>query len=187
VLSCGFTARAAWELPRSEPTPPTVGLDLAQSQTDLDCADFASQAEAAQALLEFKDDELTDENIGTTWRRLQAVEAAAKKVRAALAGYLEIKESPIALGGGAELKLIEATRESIIPDVAMPILRDTFGDDADEAVSLTKKGIERLAEGHAKQVLATLRDAGATKTTYSKSLREGASANASQGGGGTRR
>ncbi|CAN5648544.1 hypothetical protein BH24ACT22_BH24ACT22_10720 [soil metagenome] len=52
----------------------------------------------------------------------------------------------------------------------MPILRDTFGD---EAVSLTKKGVERLAEGHAKQVLATLRDAGATKTTHSKSLREG--------------
>lgn len=46
VLSCGFTARAAWELSRSELTQPTVGLDLVQSQTDLDCADFASQAEA---------------------------------------------------------------------------------------------------------------------------------------------
>ncbi len=132
-----------------------------------------AQAGAAQALLEFKDDELTDKNIGEAWRRLQAVEAATKKVRAALAGYLEIKESPIALGGGAELKLIEASRESIILDIAMPILRDTFGDAADEAVSLTKKGVERLAASHAKQVLATLRDAGATKTTYSKSLRGG--------------
>ncbi len=136
-----------------------------------------AQAGAAQALLEFKEDKLTDKNIGEAWRRLQAVEAATKKVRAALAGYLEIKESPVALDGGAELKLIEAARECIIPGVAMPILRDNFGDDADEAVSVTKKGVERLAashaEGRAKEVLATLRDAGATKTTYSKSLREG--------------
>ncbi len=58
VLSCGFTARAAWELSRSELTPPTVGLDLVQSQTDLDCADFASQAEAQS---EF-DKDTTDPN-----------------------------------------------------------------------------------------------------------------------------
>ncbi len=136
-----------------------------------------AQAGAAQALVDFKEEELTDKNIGEAWRRLQAVEAATKKVRTALAGYLEIRESPISLGGRAQLKLIEASRESILPDLAMPILRDNFGDDADEAVSLTKKGIERLAESHAqgraKEVLATLRDAGATKTTYSKSLREG--------------
>lgn len=46
VLACGFTLRAAWELANPDATPSTVGFELVQSQGDLNCADFGSQAEA---------------------------------------------------------------------------------------------------------------------------------------------
>jgi hypothetical protein len=58
VLSCGFTLRAAWELANPDATPSNVDFELVQSQADLNCADFASQAEA-QA--EF-DSDTTDPN-----------------------------------------------------------------------------------------------------------------------------
>lgn len=46
VLSCGFTLRAAWELANPDATPSNVDFELVQSQADLNCADFGSQAEA---------------------------------------------------------------------------------------------------------------------------------------------
>lgn len=46
VLSCGFTLRAAWELANPDTTPSNVDFELVQSQADLNCADFGSQAEA---------------------------------------------------------------------------------------------------------------------------------------------
>lgn len=46
ILSCGFTLRSAWELANPDTTPSSSDFELVQSQGDLNCADFGSQAEA---------------------------------------------------------------------------------------------------------------------------------------------
>ena len=138
------------------------------------CPAFAScpaQAGAAQALLEEKLEELTPEKAAEAWRRLLAMEAATKKVRKALGDYAE-NRGGVPLEDGRELRLVESRRDTILPDVVMPLLRDLYGDEADRAVSITKKGIEKIAGDEARTVLSEIEGSGGFKTSSSESLRE---------------
>lgn len=145
------------------------------------CPAFAScpaQAGAAQALIEMEAEELTPATAAEAWRRLVAVEAATKKVRKTLQDYLANRGEGIDLAapddpaGRAELKLIETRRETIVPEVAMPLLREIYGDEADMAVSVTKKGLQKLAGERARELLSDVEDGEGIKTTYSESLKE---------------
>jgi len=133
-----------------------------------------AQAGAAQALLEDRDVELTDQNVAEAWAKLQAVEAATKRVRASLMGYLAARDGEIDLENGKTLRLVESRREKIDPELAMPILRDQlgFGGQADEAVSVSKTALKRLAGSSLPEVMAALEDAGAVEVSHSESLRE---------------
>lgn len=139
------------------------------------CPAFAAcpaQAGAAQALLQEKTDELTPETAAAVWERLQAVEAATKKVRKALQEYVAGREEGIELPDGAELRVATSRRETIVGAVAMPVLRDRYGDLADKAATVTKKGLKELAGEEAAEVLQELEERRGIKTTYSESLRE---------------
>ncbi len=133
-----------------------------------------AQAGAAQALLEDRDVELTDQNVAAAWAKLQAVEAATKRVRASMMGYLAARDGEIDLPNGKTLRLVESRREKIDPELAMPILRDQlgFGGQADEAVSVSKTALKRLAGSSLPEVMAALEDAGAVEVSHSESLRE---------------
>ena len=143
------------------------------------CPAFAAcpaQAGAAQALLDLSEkenaEELTPEIVVAAWQRLQAVEAATKKVRKALQDYVAGREEGIPLGGGVELGLAITQRDSIIPDVAMPILRERYGVNADRAVSVTKKGLRGVAGDETPEVVREIEEKDGLSTSYSEGLKE---------------
>lgn len=142
---------------------------------------------AAHALLDLADaredpEEFSPAKAAEVWKRLVAVEATTKKVRKILQDYLaghgpaegidltdpEDPESTRRL----RLRLIDTRRETIVPEVAMPMLRSIYGDEADKAVSVTKKGLQALAGRKAEEILADLQDTDGTRYTYSESLKE---------------
>ena len=131
-------------------------------------------AGAAQALLSEKDGEFTPNSVAAAWERLQAVEAATKKARAALSSFVasERCEGAVDLPGGSSLKIVESRREKIDPDLAMPMLRGAYGERADAAVSVSKTGLKRLAGPDLPRVMGELEHAGAVEVNHSESLRE---------------
>ena len=130
-----------------------------------------AQAGAAQALLQEKLDEMTPERVAEVWGRLQAVEAAVKKSKEALFGFVDAAEG-VDLPEGGELRIVESRRDRLLPEVTMPLLRDLYGDDADLAVTITKKGLEKVAGGQAKEVLKTIEGRRGVDVTYSERLQE---------------
>ena len=139
------------------------------------CPAFAAcpaQAGTAQALLDEKTEELTPETAAAAWQRLLAVEAATKKVRRALQDYLVGREEGVPLGGEAELGLAVSQRDTIVPGVAMPILRERYGDVADGAVSVTKKGLRGVAGDETPDILREIEEKDGLSTRYSESLKE---------------
>ena len=134
-----------------------------------------AQAGAAQAILEgatSEIEELDPETAALVWDRLQAVEAATKKVRKALQDYLANRGEGIPLPAGTELRVATSRRDTILAGVAMPILREHFGEAADKAVTVTKKGLKAVADGNEDQILSEIEEYEGIKTTYSESLRE---------------
>ena len=133
-----------------------------------------AMAGAAQALLSEKDDELTTHSVAAAWERLQAVEAAAKKVRASISAYVasERCEGDVDLPGGSSLRIVESRRDKIDPNLAMPMLRGAYGEGADAAVSVSKTGLKKLAGPDLSRVMGELEHAGAVEVTHSESLRE---------------
>ncbi len=131
-------------------------------------------AGAAQALIDEKDGELTPSSAAAAWERLQAVEAAAKKARAALSSFVagEGCEGSVVLPGGSSLRIVESRREKIDPALAMPVLRGAFGERADAAVSVSKTGLKRLAGDRLSSLMDELEGAGAVEVSHSESLRE---------------
>jgi hypothetical protein len=128
---------------------------------------------AAQSLLEEKDAELTDERVPKIWETLQAVEAAAKRVRARLTDHVaNAPDGAVPVQGGRRLRLVESRREKIDPRGAMPVLRAAFGEGADDAVTVSKTGLKKLAGEALPGVMAELEGAGAVEVTHLESLRE---------------
>lgn len=141
------------------------------------CPAFArcpAQAGAAQALLEDKDDSLSDAKVGEAWERLQAVEAATKKVRAALTDYVAsaAPDGGVKLPQGSVLKIVESRREKIDPALAMPVLRAAYGEEADAAVTISKTGLKKLAGDSLSRCMAALEESDAVEVSHSESLRE---------------
>jgi hypothetical protein len=131
-------------------------------------------AGAAQALIDEKEGQLTPSSAAAAWERLQAVEAAAKKARAALSSFVasERCEGSVVLPGGSSLRIVESRREKIDPALAMPVLRGAFGERADAAVSVSKTGLKRLVGDRLSFLMDELEGAGAVEVSHSESLRE---------------
>ena len=130
-----------------------------------------AQSGAAQALLEETLDELTPARVAEVWERLQAVEAALKKSKEALFGFVDAAEG-VELPAGGKLRIVESRRDRLLPEVTMPLLRDLYGDEADLAVTITKKGLQKVAGGKTKEVLKTIEGRRGVDTTYSERLQE---------------
>jgi RecB family exonuclease len=130
-----------------------------------------AQYGAAQSLMEESLEELTPRRAADVWRRLQAVEAATKRVRQVLADYTATR--PVSLPGGKELRLIESRRDYIDAGIAMPILREVMGDAADEAVTVSKTSLKNaVRKDMLPGVLTKIEEAGGIEARYSESLRE---------------
>lgn len=137
-----------------------------------------AQASAARALLDDAGEaagedagELTPKEAALIWERLQTVEHAIKMSEEVLQAYVE-QEAGIELPGGGQLKLVTSKRDKILPEVTMPLLRDLYGDDADKAVSITKKGLSAVVGERAKDLLAEIGERGGIRTSYSERLQE---------------
>lgn len=134
-----------------------------------------AQASAARSLLddsgEDSGEELTPQEAALIWDRLQAVKHAIKMSEEVLQAYVE-QEDGIELPGGGQLKLVTSKRDRILPEVTMPLLRHLYGDDADKAVSITKKGLSAVAGERAKALLAEIGQRDGIRTSYSERLQE---------------
>ena len=145
------------------------------------CPAFAScpaQAGAAQALLDADTEELTPAKAAEIWPRLQAVEAATKKVRKALGAYVGRNPEGVPLEDPDDphsrkvLRYQTTARDTILPDVAMPILRREYGEEADRAVTITKKGLQNVAGPEYKEIFTRIEEEEGVRTSYSESLKE---------------
>lgn len=128
---------------------------------------------AAQAILEGPPEELTPRRAAELWAQLQAVEAAAKRTREALAEYVYTR--PISTTGDKQLKVVETRRETVDASKAFAVLRTYLQDDdvMAEAVSITKTSLSgALGKEAQREVMAAFREAGAVTESHSESLRE---------------
>ena len=128
---------------------------------------------AAQAILEGPPEELTDHRAAELWARLQAVEAAVKRTREALAEYVYAR--PVPTTTGKALKVVETRRQTVDASKAFPVLRRYLPDDdvIAEAVSITKTSLSAaLGQEARREVLAAFEEAGAVTESHSESLRE---------------
>ena len=151
-----------------------VALELAVGAHCRYCPAFSfcpAQAGAAQALLEEKLDEMTPAKAAEVWERLQAMESAVKKSKEALFGYVDSQDG-ISLPSGTQLRIVQSRRDRILPEVTMPLLREFYGDEADAAVTLTKKGLQKVAGEHSKDLLKTIEQKSGIETSYSERLQE---------------
>jgi hypothetical protein len=134
-----------------------------------------AQASAARSLLDAAGEaaagELTPREAALIWNRLQTVKHAIKVSEEVLQAYVE-QEDGIELPGGGQLKLVTSKRDKILPEVTMPLLRDLFGDEADKAVSITKKGLSAVAGERAKALLTEIGQRDGIRTSYSERLQE---------------
>jgi hypothetical protein len=142
-----------------------------------------AQASAARSLLDNVPEEatantiaekagkLTSEEAAIIWERLQAVKNAVKMSEEVLQAYV-LQEEGVDLPEGNQLRLVTSKRDKILPEVSMPLLRDLYGDDADQAVSITKKGITAVAGKKAGNVIKEIEAKGGIQTSYSERLQE---------------
>ena len=118
-------------------------------------------------------EELTPNLAAESWRRLQALEAAAKRSREALKEYAYAR--PVPTSEGKELRVVETSRQSIEPSKALPILREYLPDDTTlaEVLTINKSSLSASFDAQTnEEVLAAFEDAGALQSTYAESLRE---------------
>lgn len=127
---------------------------------------------AAQSILDGPPEEMTPKLAAETWSQLQAVEAAAKRVRESLQEYVYGREVPTA--EGKVLKVVETRRENIDSEEAFPILRSHLPDETlARIVSFTKTSLSReLGKEASGDAMDAFRRAGAVTDSYSESLRE---------------
>lgn len=127
------------------------------------------------------------EHAGYQWWLVNAAEKRLAEMKLACIMWLKAepgRAAPLPHGGVVEMETVR--RENVDAEIAMPVLRDLFGAQADECaetkVSVTKGRIEDVAaerrmEGESKaaakrRVLDVLRSAGALKATEYTSPRE---------------
>lgn len=142
-----------------------------------------AQASAARALLENVPDSENEERVETRaarltpqdaaliWERLQAVKHAVKVSEEVLQAYV-LQEEHVDLPGEKQLALVTSKRDKILPEVAMPLLRDFYGDDADLAVSITKKGLSTIAGKRSSKIIQEITKRNGIQTSYSERLQE---------------
>lgn len=102
-------------------------------------------------------DELTPELAAEAYRRSQRIEEMLKRLRAQLEGVAT--RAPIPLGNGRELGPVTMRREKLFADVALPILREHYGEGvAKSAVELTtsKSAIRDALRPYAKRIDAKI-------------------------------
>lgn len=106
------------------------------------------------------------------------MEAATKKVRKALGTFIENIPEGVPLKDPADpevrkvLRFPTTNRDTILPDVAMPILRRKYSEDADKAVTVTKKGLQSVTGPEYKKVFDLIEEENGIETSYSGSLKE---------------
>lgn len=104
-------------------------------------------------------DELTPEVAAEAYRRAQHIEAMLARVKAQLEGVAT--RAPIPLGDGRELGPVTMRREKLLADVALPILREHYGEGvAKAAVELrtSKKAIRDALRPYAQRLDAKITD-----------------------------
>ena len=111
------------------------------------------QAAAAPEDLERKLAELiTPENAAKAYHRIAQVQMVLDRVKKQIHALAE--KEPIPLGNGRMLGPVERSRESIVGEKALPILREHFGAEVAEAaieISLTKGRLKNALQSYAKQ------------------------------------
>src|SRR5690606_5081630 len=132
-------ARArAWEDLRAGRTPSvTTGRHCRYCPAFYACpaqVALVRQAAAAPEDLERKLAELiTHENAALAYHRIVEVQMVLDRVMRQIKALAE--KAPIPLGNNRMLGSVERTRESIVADKALPILRDHFGDEVARAAA----------------------------------------------------
>lgn len=143
------------------------------------------QAAAAPEELERKLVELiTPENAAKAYHRIAEVQMVLDRVKKQIHALAE--KEPILLGNGRMLCPVERSRESIVGEKAMPILREHFGDEVAEAaaeVAVTKTRLRDALRGYAQrtgekfkhveqQALELLRKSGGVQVSTSRTIAE---------------
>jgi len=143
------------------------------------------QAAAAPEDLERKLAELiTHENAALAYHRIVEVQMVLDRVMRQIKALAE--KAPIPLGNNRMLGPVERTRESIVAEKALPILREHFGDEVAAAaaeVSITKTRLRDALRGYAQrtgdplkhveqQALELLRKSGGVQVSTSRTIAE---------------
>lgn len=143
------------------------------------------QAAAAPEDLERKLAELiTPENAAKAYHRIVEVQLVLDRVMHQIKALAE--KAPIPLGNNRMLGPVERTRESIVAEKALPILREHFGEDVAEVaaeVAVTKTRLRDALRGYAQrtgeklkhveqQALELLRKSGGVQVSISRTIAE---------------
>ena len=143
------------------------------------------QAAAAPEDLERRFAELiTPENAALAYHRIVEVQMVLDRVMKQIKALAE--KAPIPLGNNRMLGSVERTRESIVAEKALPILRDHFGDEVARAaaeVSITKTRLRDALREYAQrtgeklkhveqQALELLRTSGGIQVSTSHTIAE---------------
>ena len=125
---------------------------------------------------------LTPQTAALAWQRIKVVRRLLEGIEAGI--YSLATETPLDLGNGTTLRLVESTRESIDGDLAWPILEEALGVNARIAASMdvSKTSIKRalsitpiIGQTQASRfdaILTKLRSVDAVKTKTSRSVKE---------------
>jgi hypothetical protein len=112
-------------------------------------------------------EDLTPEVAGLAWERLQQLMTLAADVNELLRGYA--KHRPFVMPNGSRLGLVERSREELDGAKAVDFIRRSFSQaKADEVskIKITKTALEKtFGPVQAKEILASLRKAGAVKSS----------------------
>src|SRR5690606_25788071 len=143
------------------------------------------QAAAAPEELERKLAELiTPENAAKAYHRIAEVQMVLDRVMKQIKALAE--KAPIPLGNGRMLGPVERSRESIVGETALPILREHFGAEVADAaaeVSITKTSLRDALREYAKktgeklkhvekQALELLRQSGGVQVSTNRTIAE---------------
>lgn len=139
---------------------------------------------------------LTADNAAAAYRRISQVKMVLDKVTKQIEALAE--QAPIPLGGSRVLGIVERKRERIAGDVALPVLREHYGDDVADAaaeVSITKTRLRDALRGYAQRTdgkithierdaLKLIRQANGIEVTTSRTVGEYDAAPAELAAGG---
>lgn len=95
---------------------------------------------------------LTPENAAKAYHRIVEVQMVLDRVTKQVKALAE--QTPIPLGNNRMLGLVEKKRETIVGDVALPVLKEHYGEDVAEAaaeVSITKTRLRDALKGYAQR------------------------------------